>query len=629
MTRLKKPFVLGISITLIFCALKAVRVLPLERLDTVFYDIRYRLRGKAYQPQNIVIVGIDDRSIEKVGRWPWDRSKLASLIDSLRNMGAKVIMLDIILSEASKTDGLLARSIKRANNIILPIVFDFKGDIRRVGNNVLEEQAIPFVRKADRFRIFPPLSAKSALLPLDEFSKAARALGHINMFADEDGVLRREVLAIEFGGEFYPSIALQVVRVYLGLPIESLIIEATEGIHLGEIFVPTDFWGRIPIFYYGPQGTFPHLSASDVMDGKVEENKIRGKIVIVGGTAAGLYDLRVTPPSPQMAGAEKHANVIASLLNKDFIKQAPNYANILVIIFSGSLFAFLISRLKAVPGLIAALSFVVSMFLINYNLFFLQKISYDFAYSASNVLFIYFLITAYRYATEERYARKIRAIFSSYVTEKLVNELIKNPHLVRLGGERREVTVLFSDIMGFTSFSEQHSPEEVVAMLNEYLGEMTQIILSWDGTLDKFVGDEIVAFWGAPVKQENHAELAVKCAVDMCKKLKELQKKWSSEGKPVLDAGIGLNTGEVLVGNIGAEGKKMDYTVIGDHVNLGARVEKLTRNYNAHILITEFTLDKIKSLLERGDLSGFTVRRVDVVKVKGKEKPVEIYEISF
>jgi adenylate cyclase len=237
-------------------------------------------------------------------------------------------------------------------------------------------------------------------------------------------------------------------------------------------------------------------------------------------------------------------------------------------------------------------------------------------------------VTAYRYATEERYAKRIRSMFSSYVTEKIVNELIKNPNLAKLGGERREITVLFSDVRGFTTFSEKHSPEEVVKILNEYLGEMSHIIFKWDGTLDKFVGDEIVAFWGAPVPQDDHAELAIKCTLDMVRRLQELQQKWESEGRVPLYAGFGINTGEVIVGNIGAEGKKMDYTVIGDNVNLGARVEGLTRKYNTDFIITGSTLDKIRGLIAEGKLWRLKVRGLDMVVVKGKAEPVAIYEIT-
>jgi adenylate cyclase len=234
----------------------------------------------------------------------------------------------------------------------------------------------------------------------------------------------------------------------------------------------------------------------------------------------------------------------------------------------------------------------------------------------------------YNYAIEERTARKIRAMFSSYVTEKVVNELIKNPHMAKLGGERREMTILFADVVGFTTFSEKHTPEEVVAILNEYLGAMTDVIFRWEGTLDKFVGDAIVAFWGAPMRQENHAELALRCALDMVKRLEELQKKSRSEGKPVLDSGIGVNTGEVLVGNIGAEGKKMEYTVIGDHVNLCSRVESLTRQFHTHLLITEFTLNKIKDLVAAHQIGHISIQGREKVVVKGREKMVGIYEVQ-
>jgi adenylate cyclase len=252
----------------------------------------------------------------------------------------------------------------------------------------------------------------------------------------------------------------------------------------------------------------------------------------------------------------------------------------------------------------------------------------DTSYSVNNILLIYLVINAYKYATEERYAKRIRGMFSSYVTEKIVDELIKNPELAKLGGERRKVTVLFSDVRGFTTFSEKHGPEKVVAILNEYLGEMTNIIFEWDGTLDKFVGDEIMAFWGAPLPQSDHAERAVKCALHMVKRLEELQEKWKSEGREPLYSGFGINTGEVIVGNIGAEGKKMDYTIIGDNVNLGARVEGLTRKYNADIIITEFTLERLRNIIENDRAWKVRIRGLDAVAVKGKQKPVYIYSVQ-
>jgi len=622
------PIVIGIAVSILFSFFAIIKLLPLEHLELLIYDTRYKVRGKTTPPPEIAIAAIDDRSLEKLGRWPWDRSRVAQLIDRLKSMGARVIMMDIIFSEPSAGDDVLARSIANAGNVILPVVFDFKGKKTKITEDVLYDNAFPIIRNSDYFKIFPPISARGILIPVKELMDASKKVGFINMIPDRDGVLRWEIMAVEFVGELFPSIDLQTARMYLGLPIEAMTLRATQGVQLGENLIPTDFWGRILVHYYGPEGTFPYISVVDILEEKVKPSDIKDKIILVGATAVGIYDLRVTPTSAAMPGIEKHASVIASILKKDFIYKITNLTNIIIILLTGILFAILIVRLKAVYGAISAFVFIAVLSLVAYYFFFWKNIWITLSYSTSNILVIYFIITAYRYATEERYAKRIRGMFSSYVTEKVVNELIKNPNLAKLGGERKEITVFFSDIRGFTTFSEKHGPEEVVKILNEYLGEMTNIIFKWDGTLDKFVGDEIVAFWNAPIPQENHAELAVKCALHMVRRLKELQEKWVSEGKTPLDAGYGINTGEAIVGNIGAEGKKMDYTVIGDNVNLGARVEGLTRKYNANIIITESTFEKIRDKIKDGTIWHVRVRGLDKVAVKGKSKPVEIYEVT-
>jgi adenylate cyclase len=220
-------------------------------------------------------------------------------------------------------------------------------------------------------------------------------------------------------------------------------------------------------------------------------------------------------------------------------------------------------------------------------------------------------------------------MFSSYVTERLVTEMIRNPDMAQLGGQKREITVLFSDVVGFTTYSENHQPEEVVAILNEYLGAMTDVVLKWEGLLDKFIGDAIVVFWGAPMKQDDHAERAVRCALEMQERLEQLRQKWQAEGRAPLSSGIGLNSGEAIVGNIGAQGKKMDYTVIGDHVNLGARVEGLTRRYDARILMTEYTLERLRPAIAAGQFRGVAVHGLERVIVKGKDTPVGIYVVTL
>lgn len=619
---------IGILITLLFSASAIIRPLPIERLETLLYDVRYQVRGRTMPPKEVAIVAIDDKSLAALGRWYLDRARVASVIDTLKDLGAKVIVSDIIWSEPAKDDDILAVSIKRAGNVILPVVFDFEGEEKKTDDPMLADYAFPMVRNMDDLKIFPPISAKGASLPRKELISGAESLAYINMFPDRDGVLRWEALAVEYRGEIYPSMDLQAARAFLGLPVEGMILNAARGVQLGDRFIETDFWNRALIHYYGPKGTFPYVSALDVIEGRADPSRIKDKVVLLGATAVGLYDLRVTPTSAAMPGIEKHASVIASIIHNRHIHRPANWVNVLIVLISGILFSFIIVRMKAVYGAILSAAFISAGFIGAYYVFFSKGIWLTVAYPGNSILVTYFVVTAYRYATEERYAKRIRGMFSSYVTEKVVNELIKNPNLAKLGGERREITVFFSDVRGFTTFSEQHSPEQVVAILNEYLGEMSHIIFHWDGTLDKFVGDEIVAFWGAPVPQEKHAILAIKCTLHMIKRLAELSERWIAEERAPLAAGFGLNTGEVIVGNIGADGKKMDYTVIGDNVNLGARVEGLTRKYNADMLITASTLDKIREAISDGTIYRVKITGLDLVAVKGKAEPVAIYSVE-
>ncbi len=620
--------VIGIIITLFYAVCLMQKALPLERLELLFYDLRYQLRGAVAPPGDVVIVAIDDRSIERIGRWPWERKKLAEIVGLLKEMGAKVVLMDIIFAEPAPGDAALSDAIGRAGNVLLPIVFTFKGGPRLIENENLARSSFPMIRKMDNLQIFPPISAPNVLLTLDRIAERAAGLGHITMIPDGDGVLRWEIMAVEYNGEFYPSIDLQAARLFYDLPQEALIVDAARGIQLGDIFIPTDCWHRLLIHYYGPANTFPHISAADILTGKADRSLVKGKIVLVGATATGIYDMRVTPASPVMPGIEKHASVVASILERRFPERTKKVTSLLVLLASGILFSFCMLRVRATLGAMLAFLFISVIFFAGYWLFFHKGLWIDISFSGLNLLSVYFVVTAFRFAMEERYAKRIRGMFSSYVTERVVNELIKNPDLAKLGGSRREITVLFSDVKSFTPFSERHSPEEVVSLLNEYLCEMSQAIFSWEGTLDKFIGDAIVAFWGAPLSQEDHAERAVKCAVEMIERLKRLQEKWRAEGKEPFDSGIGINTGEVLVGNIGAEGKKMDYTVIGDHVNLGSRVEGLTRKYGCHIVITEHTLDKLREPVMDGTLAGLKVTGLDYVAVKGKKRPVAIYEVA-
>ena len=623
---------IGILLTVMMVCAMLLKFSPLENLEAKLFDYRMEVRGTMTPPGRIVIAALDEKSLEKFGRWPWGRDKIARLVRKLNEDGAAIIMFDFLFSEKGKNDGVLAAAIDDASNVVLPIAFNLdKGHEEKIDPNILRS-AFHSITDKDKFAQYPPVSAKGALVPVAPLADKAMAFGHINMLADADGTLRWETTDIEYEGYLFPSIDIQTAALYLGVPPEEISVKATDAVLLGrKRYVPTNKWGQTLINYYGGEHTFPYMSIADILEDTANPKMFQGKIVLVGATAKGIFDLRVTPFSAEMPGIEKHANVIASILDNRFLRRVSPLTNGLVLVVTGLLFSAVLSlfmsRYKDIGAVGVTAASLMLLLFSGYELLVQKGLWVNITYPAMNITLILVAVTSYNYAVEERFARRIRAMFSSYVTEGVVNELIKNPGMARLGGDRREVTVLFSDVRGFTTFSEKHEPEEVVAALNEYLGEMTAVVLKWEGTLDKFIGDAILAFWGAPLKQEKHAELAVKCALDMMRGLKELQYRWESQGKSSFDIGIGINTGEVIVGNIGAEGKKMDYTVIGDHVNLGSRVESLTKKYKGHILITEFTLEKIRDAIEASLIGHVAVKGLEKVIVKGKEKPVGIYEI--
>jgi adenylate cyclase len=595
-----------------------------EILEQKTLDARFLLRGPIKPGPETVIAAIDEKSINKLGRFPWPRSVWGRVVDRLTEEGAKVIVFDVFFTEPEnvESDDLFQRSIMHSGRVILPVVFDFSetgykesGFTNKKLDSLLPS-AYAVIKNTDE--PFDPFQARMVLPTLLRFSSVATSLAHINMVPDVDGTLRWEALAIGYQGDFYAPIGLKAAWLYRGLKNEDLVLDYRGNVNLGSTVVPVDDHARMLINYRGPNNTFPLYSISDILDRVTPAGTFKDKIVLIGATAIGIYDLRVTPFSPNMAGIEKHASVVDNILHGDFIRRTEASVTLLIFFFA-ILLGVLIPRLGAKAG--AALFVVLFAGYVGtvYYLFAAKGIWFNLVYPASALFFGYTSQTAYRFFTEERRARDIRKMFSSYVSKRIVDELIRDPSKAKLGGDRKEITVLFSDIRGFTSFSEKHEPEEVVSLLNEYLGAMTEIVFQYEGTLDKFVGDAIVAYWGAPVGQPDHAERACRCALAMITRLKELQAKWAAEGKHVLDIGIGINTGGMVVGNMGAPGKKMDYTVIGDNVNLGARLESLTRQYNNHIIISEYTYAKVEDIVAVNELGSVTV--------KGKQLPVIVYDL--
>ncbi|MHB8836640.1 MAG: CHASE2 domain-containing protein [Candidatus Methylomirabilia bacterium] len=623
---------LPLAITLVFATLTLLRPAIIDDyIENLLVDYRFKMRNLALPRgalDQVVVVAIDERSLAARGRWPWTRTLVAELIERIHAGGPRALAVDLFFAEPESPaadDRLAAALAAGRDKTVAALVFEVRAGGSFTGEipDVLFDQAIARVEKPGLLR---PLEATGVLLPPEPIAPAS-VFGHVNYLPDRNGKLRVEYLYLRYGGEYFASLSLQAARLYLGLGADKVAVDGVFGVDLGERIVPTDIHGGLYINYYGGTRSFRHISAADVLSGRVPPGALRDKLVVLGTTAVATYDTIVTPFAANVAGVEKNATVAANIITNDFLHDAPRLLDALIVLLIGPA-VFLLCRRRGAASAFLGI-FLFTLLLLAGNLAMFDKgLRLNLAYPLGAVIAVGMAVISARFLGEERKAREYRRMFSSYVSERVVNELIADPTKARLGGDRREVTVLFSDIRGFTTFSERHAPEEVVAVLNEYLGAMTDIVFRWEGTLDKFIGDAVMVFWGAPLPQPDQAERALRCALHMCDGLDALNAKWASEGKDALAIGIGINSGEAVVGNIGALGKKTEYTVIGDHVNLASRLESLTKKYHARILISEHTLERVRPVLERNGFGHVAVRGLEQVAVKGKDQPVAIYEFA-
>jgi adenylate cyclase len=674
-------FALAAGITVIVLLLALADFGPLVRLESLSLDLRFKLRGERPPGHEIVIVVVDEKSLKEVGRWPWSRDKQAQVVQGIAADGAKVVGLDIIYSEAevteylrglqeiiaaantsggvpptleavlrkkleeADTDQQFVQSLHDVKRAVLALTLSVpESSSRESGKHVrapdyIKQFQFMLVKQIRSGEVLEPLRATDSHPPLQSFAEQAVSLGHVYSLPDIDGVTRHEYLALRYGtgDDYYPSLGLEVARVYLDIPRDHMVLALGEGVRLGSILVPADEKARMLINHVGRETSFRYVSATDVIHKRFVPGTFRDKAVLFGTSAIGTYDQKTTPFSANFPGVEKNAAVVENIVHGQFLEKSvwAKPLDIGMILLFGLVLGYLLPKLKALQGAALALSAFVGYAVLAQYLFVAQGLWVDAVAPMLTILLSFVSVTVLRFMTEEKQAKEVRQMFSSYVSPRIVEELIKDPAKAKLGGQRKELTMLFSDVVGFTTFSEKHSAEEVVAQLNEYLGAMTEVVFRWNGTLDKFVGDAIVVFWGAPLDQPDHVELAIKCALHMRKRLGELQEKWKAEGRAPLDNGIGINTGAVVVGNIGAEGKKMDYTMIGDHVNLAARVEGLTRTFHSPIVVTEYTAAYLKELIHaeetgdnRGRLSHVSLRKLGSVQVKGKDEPVVAYALE-
>jgi adenylate cyclase len=529
-------------------------------------------------PSNeIVIVEIDDSSLQALDAvWPLPRDYYARVIDNLNQ--SKVIGIDIefFTNKSYNEDILLANSIKKSGKVVLAIKYE-NFSIR---NNVVYGA-----------NLLKPISLLGS--PGKDFQ-----VGFINLYEDPDGIIRYFIPHIS-GVEDHDHFSVVVAEQYLG-------------------FLRTLPNSQMLIKYYAEPGGYNRVKFSDVYMNNTSFD-FTDKIVLIGVTTQDAHDVHSVPISNEpMPGVEIHANLIQSIILQDYLSAQGSISVIGIIFLFAFLTAFIIYRFKLHISVIILILICIGYVLSSIYIFDYFNTIMNILYPMISLLSVSIGLIAVYYRTEEKSRKWITSVFGKYVSPIVIDHLLQNPDKIKLGGEKRDITIFFSDIRGFTPISEKMNPEDLVHLLNEYLSEMTSIIIKDQGLVDKYMGDAIMAFWGAPLDLSNHAEIACSSSLEMIEKLHDLQKKWKQQGIPIFEIGIGLNSGEAIVGNMGSS-TRFDYTAIGDNVNLASRMEGLNKTYGTNIILTEKTFRLVKNKFE--------TRKLDAVKVKGKKKSIFIYEL--
>ncbi|MFH1350442.1 MAG: adenylate/guanylate cyclase domain-containing protein [Pseudomonadota bacterium] len=701
------PATITISLSIIIAVLFFIGIPIFDLVEMKTYDLRFLWRGVEKPTSEVVMAVIDEKSLDTEGRWPWPRSKMARLIDLLSEDGAKVIGFDIGFLEPDENTNLqfidqfdkivdsyqvksnplkefikqsrvtadydltLAKAIDDSKaKVVLGYFFhmsqaalEYTIDQKEIENQLkrISDSKYPLVIFSDQNVVIDPFfRAYAPESNLEILTRAATSSGYFNMFPDADGVVRLMPLIIKCGEEGYMPLSIRSIWEYLDRP-QTLIKVASygiEGVQIGDKFIPTDENGQVRINYLGPGRTFPHYSIGDILHGKLPKGTFKDKVVLVGATAIGIYDLRNTPFDPIYPGLEIHATVIDNILNGRFLHK-PKWTSVydlFAVLFLGLLTGFVLSKTTPVKGLLFAAVLFFLHIIASRWLFVHKGVWVNMVYPLLAIAVIYVALSVYHYMVEEKNKRFLRATFSSYLSPELIEQMVERETMPELGGEARIVTAYFTDIQSFSTFSEILTAHQLVELLNGYLTVMTDILIAEGGTLDKYEGDAIVAFLGAPLDLPDHSIRACRVAVGMQNALLELRNKWRSEKQlpgeanrniknlsqdmwvpgdkwPIFVHGmkmrIGINTGEIVVGNMGSN-MRMNYTMMGDAVNLAARLEAGAKQFGIYSAVSEHTMET-EYLDEKGQqrkvMDTVEARFIDRITVVGKTEPVKIYEL--
>jgi len=652
----------GLALTAFFIghAAEAYRVDLIERAEAIVYDARLRLASPGKGDARVVILEINERSLGEFGRWPWSRELMARLMDRLfGEYGVALAAFDVVWAESDGSSGVatldalaggrlrdepafrsaygevrasldydarFAASMKGRPVVLAYYLSNEPGAVRvndigapTLGPGAIEGRRIPFT-------VWNGYTGNLAA-----YVQAAAGAGHINPIVDQDGSVRRVPLLAELDGSRYEAFSLAIVRTLLarqaadgkppsvrpGFPADGR--GGLEWLEVGPLRVPVDASGAALVPYHGPRGSFEYIAIADVLSGKVPHERLRGKAVLIGATAPGLMDLRATPVGSVYPGVEIHANLVAGILNGT-VKGRPGYvlgAEVLILLIAGTVLSLLLPKLPMPWSTAAVLGIAALLSGMNLMLWSDAGLDLPLASALGLVALLYTMDMAWGYFAESRSRRQIADLFGQYVPPELVDRMAADPRHYSMEPRDAELTILFADVRGFSRISEVLRAEELREYINTYLTEMSAIIRSRHrGTLDKYIGDAIMAFWGAPVADPGHARHAVQAALDMQRHCADLNARFSARGWPPLHIGVGINSGNVRVGDMGSQVRRA-YTVMGDAVNVASRLEGRTKYYGVGILAGESTRRAVPEM---------SFREVDRIRVKGRDLAVAVFE---
>lgn len=630
-----------------------------NNIDDRIFDTMFKFRGSRDTTGSVVIVNIDDKSLKQHGQWPWPRDLVAQLTDRIFDANPVVVGFDIMFAEKDRTspsllfenfkdhltlhptpnqtdltpfdlsldhDLLLAKAIGRGNSV-QGYMFLFREDFQKETPSLSPRSlsTLSIDQKGVAGHELKLVSAYRPIMNIDELN-TAKAEGFLNVVPDSEGGVRKIPLFIAHEGTPYPSITLEMYRLVQQQQGARIHTSSTaqgniyplEGISVGETYFPTDPYGQMAVNFRGPFNTFLYISAADILAGR-DSDVLSGKYVIIGSSAAGIMDLVATPFSSRLPGVEVHANILDNLIAGDPMAsniKIKTWLTYCLLIFGGLIMTAGLVFLGPLSGLVVSFAVFSAVKAGNYYFLFLNNQLVGTSFIVVGLLSVFLVTTLFNYLFEGRKRLFIKRAFAHYVAPSIVNDLLKNPSKLDLLVDTREVTILFCDIRNFASLAENSSPEQLSLFLNRYFSLMTEIVLKHQGMVDKYIGDAVMAVWGSPLADSDHALHGVSAASEMIETIKNHAEELQLDGKSI-EIGIGINSGPASAGNFGCD-KHFDYTVLGDNVNLASRVEDLTKLYPVSILLTECTKNELSKELP--------CRFIDRVLVKGRYKPVDLFE---